>query len=323
MDVFCIGMYRSGSTWQYHVVGHLLENHCGGRRLGIVTGPEYARAPAGDADSWRVLKTHAAHPAFAEALTSGRALAVYSYRDLRDVAYSLMHKFAAPFEEIVERKNLLHVCLDNDAFWTAQPRTLCQRYETIMAEPAASVAELASHLGIELGAGEAVAVAEEYSLKANVWRTIELANRLREEGVDLDDPANAIHFDGQTLLHWNHIRSGRVGSWREEAKPRELAVLAGVCGAWLIARGYEPDLGWALPALGHFQAELAATQQALHEARAELARQSWQLRELHEATPVALGLARRFHKLSARYPRLAATLKRLLRPLVAEAAERC
>ncbi len=319
MDVFCIGMYRSGSTWQYHVVGHLLEKHRDARRLGIVTGPEYARAASEQADAWRVLKTHAGHPAFAEALASGRALAVYSYRDLRDVAYSLVHKFAEPFEEVVERKHWLHVCLDNDAFWTAQPRTLCQRYETITAEPARAVEELASHLGVELAEGEAASVAEAYSLKANVWRTIELANRLREEGVDLDDPANALRFDGQTLLHWNHIRAGRTGGWRQEASPRELAVLAGVCGAWLIARGYEPDLAWALPALEHFQGELAATQQALHEARAELARQTAQLRELYETTPVALGLAKRYHKLSARYPRLAATLKRLLRPLAAKA----
>src|SRR5690242_3213167 len=52
MDVFCIGMYRSGSTWQYHIVGHLLEKHRGGRRLGIVTGPEYARAAPGAPDGW-------------------------------------------------------------------------------------------------------------------------------------------------------------------------------------------------------------------------------------------------------------------------------
>jgi hypothetical protein len=322
MDVFCIGMYRSGSTWQYHVVSHLLEQHRGGRRLGIVTGPEYARTARGEPGEWRVLKTHAGHPAFAEALASGRALAVYSFRDLRDVAYSLMHKFAGSFEEIVERKNLLHVCLDNDAFWTSQPRTLTQRYETIMTEPVPSVQALAVHLGIELSEGEAQAVAEEYSLKANAWRTIELANRLREEGVDLEDPANTIRFDRQSLLHWNHIRSGRVGGWRAEAAPRDLAVLAGVCGTWLIARGYEPDLAWALPALAHLQGELEATQRALHEARTEVARQTRQMQELHEATPVALGLAQRFHKLSARYPRLAATLKRLLRPLAGNAPAR-
>jgi hypothetical protein len=312
MDVFCVGMYRSGSTWQYDVVSHLLEKHRGGRRLGFVTGEEFATLRGQGAGGWRVLKAHDAHPAFAAALARGRALAVYSFRDLRDVAYSLLHKFGGPFEEVIERQHRLHLCLDNDAFWTARPRTLCQRYEEFLARPAAAALALAGQLGVELSGGEASALAEEYSLRANLWRTVELANRLRGEGVDLDDPANAQRWDGQTLLHWNHIRAGRVGGWRAEATPRELAVLAGICGGWLIARGYEPDLAWALPAVEHFRGELAATQQALHRARAELARQGRELQQLHALGPAALGLARRFHELSLRYPRLAATLKRVL-----------
>jgi hypothetical protein len=312
MDVLCVGMYRSGSTWQYDVVTHLLEKHRGGRRLGFVTGEEYAALRGQNADSWRVLKAHDAHPAFAEALAARQALAVYSFRDLRDVVYSLVHKFGDSFEEVIERRHWLHLCLDNDAFWTARPRTLCQRYEEIMERPAAAALALAGHLGIELAAGEAAALADEYSLKANLWRTVELANRLRGEGVDLDDPGNAQRWDEETLLHWNHIRAGRVGGWRAEATPRELAVLAGICGAWLIARGYEPDLTWAMPAVEHFRSELAATQRALHETRAELARQRRELEQLQALGPVALGVAQRFHELSVRYPRLAATLKRVL-----------
>jgi hypothetical protein len=241
-------------------------------------------------------------------------VAVYSYRDLRDVAYSLLHKYGGSFEAVIERQHRLHLCLDNDAFWTARPRTLCQRYEEIMAAPAAAVAALAAHLGIDVTDAEAAALAEEYSLRASLWRTVELANRLRGEGVDLEDPGNAQRFDGETLLHWNHIRAGRVGGWREEATPRELALLAGICGEWLKERGYEADLSWALPAVTHFREELEATQRALHEARAELARQALQLQELQALGPVALGLARRLHAASLRYPRLAGTLKRLLGP---------
>jgi hypothetical protein len=309
MDVLCVGMYRSGSTWQYDVVSHLLEAR-GGRRLGFVPGEEYADRHE-EADGWRILKAHDRHPAFAEALAAGRAVAVYSYRDLRDVAYSLLHKFGALFEEVIERRHRLHLCLDNDAFWTAQPRTLCQRYEEILAAGAAAVAALAAHLGLDVTDAEAAALAEEYSLLANLWRTVELANRLRGEGMDLEDPDNAQRFDAETLLHWNHIRAGRIGGWRTEATPRELAVLAGICGEWLKARGYETDLAWALPAVEHFRAELAAAQQALHETRAELAQQARQLQEVQALGPVALGLARRLHAASLRYPRLAATFKRL------------
>jgi hypothetical protein len=304
MDVLCVGMYRSGSTWQYAVVSHLLESHRAARRLGFVTGAEYAGlAPAG---GWRVLKAHDGHPAFAAALAAGRALAVCSYRDLRDVAYSLLHKFGEPFEEVVERKGLLRLCLANDEFWAAQPRALRQRYEAITAGPAAAVEALAAHLGVRLGEGEAAEMAEEYSLRANLWRTVELANRLRERGTDLEADPRTQCWDERTLLHWNHIREGRVGGWREQATPRERAVLAGACGSWLVARGYERDDSWLLPAVGPLRRELAAAQGALREARAELA-------ELRRLGPAALGLARRVHALAVRHPGLARAARRLLR----------
>ena len=43
-DVICAGMYRACSTWQYEVVGHLVEQRLKGRRLGYVTGDGYSRA---------------------------------------------------------------------------------------------------------------------------------------------------------------------------------------------------------------------------------------------------------------------------------------
>ncbi|HYT88839.1 MAG TPA: sulfotransferase domain-containing protein [Gemmataceae bacterium] len=312
MDVFCVGMYRAGSTWQYEVVSHLVEGHLDGSRLGFLTGEQYASQSRGEEARWRVLKAHDKHPAFAAALAEGRALAVYAYRDLRDVAYSLMHKNGASFEDVVERKDLLHLCLANDAFWADQPHTLSQRYEEIMAAPAAAVVVLAAHLGMHLDNGAAEAVVGEYSLEATRRRTAEFTAHLHEQGVDLEAPTNAHRWDEKTLLHWNHIRDGRSGSWRAQATPRELAVLAGICGKWLIARGYERDLTWALPGLGYFAAELEAARQALAETRVELAEQARELEEVRRLGPVALGIARHFHRLSVRHPRLSAAVKRLL-----------
>jgi hypothetical protein len=315
MDVLCVGMNRAGSTWQYDVVSHLVERHHGGRRLGFVkTGADYAdlqrREPADGA--WRVLKSHDGHPQFAAALAEGRALAVYCYRDLRDVAFSLAHKCSSTFEYVVEDRRFLHTCLANDRFWTAQPRTLTQRYEDLMAELAAHVTALATHLGITLAKGEAAAVAEEFSLKANLWRTIELTNRLRERGLDLEQAGDEQSQDKQTLLHWNHIREGRVGGWRDQATSRQVAVLAGICGSWLVERGYEADDSWALPVFGHVRRELEATQQQLRDLNLELDERNKQLNSLEQLGPVALGLARRVHHLSMYFPRLTATVKRLL-----------
>jgi hypothetical protein len=165
---------------------------------------------------------------------------------------------------------------------------------------------------VSLDPSAAEAIAAEYSLEANRRRTAELAERLRRQGVDLEVPASAHLWDERTLLHWNHLRTSEGGGWRERATPRELAVLAGVCGPWLVARGYERDAAWALPGLQHLSAELGAALQALAEARAGLARQVSALEEVRRLGPVALGLARRFHRLSVGLPWLSGAIKRLL-----------
>lgn len=319
MIVLCAGMQRSASTWQYDVVSRLVEHHRCGRRLGFFqTGDDFAEFLRTHADlpAWAVVKTHRQHPFFAELLASGRAAAVYSYRDLRDVAFSLAHKCGCSFEEIVERRGGLHDCLADDHFWTAQPRTLVQRYEDAIADPAAGVAAIAGHLGIDLEPGEAAAVAEEYSLTANTWRTVELKQRLLGAGVILDNPANAHHKDERTLLHWNHIREGNAGGWREQATPRQIALLAAICGTWLKERGYELDDTWALPALAAMQSELADAQFRLDELRRELQAARGENVAYKQLGPVALAVARRLHTLSVRYPRLRALVKRFTSAII-------
>jgi hypothetical protein len=240
MDVLCVGMYRACSTWQYDVMAHLLERHRDGQRLGYLTGEDYAALgdPEGTASCWRILKSHEGHRRFADVLATGRARAVYAHRDLRDVVFSLMHKRGVGFDDVV-RRGMLHQILVNDHFWLRQPGVLVQRYEDLIAQPAAAVAQLADHLGIVLAAGEAEETAREYSFQANRARVLHLRARLRASRVELEPPANSQLCDRRTLLHWNHLREGRVGDWRIVATPRQHAILARIGNRWLRARGYE------------------------------------------------------------------------------------
>jgi hypothetical protein len=165
-----------------------------------------------------------------------------------------MHKFRASFDDIIKNR-LLEGCLANDASWTSQPNVCCQRYEAIVADPVRAITELAGHLRLSLAASEAEDLAKEYSFEANQQRTNALRNRLTAEGVDLSKRDNTLVSDPHTLLHWNHLRGGRDGSWREQASLQQRQELAKLCGDWLIARGYERDGIWAEPveALQSFQ----------------------------------------------------------------------
>jgi hypothetical protein len=235
-------MYRACSTWQYEVIAHLIEKHWNGVRLGYLTGEKFSAFDDVWADRacWSVLKSHEGDQRYAARIADGRALAVYAYRDIRDVVFSLMHKRRVSFETLF-RQGMIHQILVNDRFWRAQPGVLCQRYEELIADPVAAVEQIAAHLGLALGPGEAVAVAAEYSFQANQRRTETMGLRLRAEGVDLDDPTNVQYYDSRTLLHWNHMREGRPGNWRELATPRQRAILARLCDRWLAENGYQTD----------------------------------------------------------------------------------
>jgi hypothetical protein len=237
-------MYRACSTWQYEVAAHLVERFRGGCRLGYVSGDAYAalRSSNGSTGAWRVLKSHEGHPAFRAALRSGQALALYAIRDVRDVVYSMLHKRRVDFESFV-RQGMVHQILANDREWTRPGRRprLDQRYESIIVDPARAVAEVAGFLGLELDRAEAAELASEYSFEANRRRAERTADALRAAGVDLEDPSNSIVHDEATLLHWNHIRQGRVGDWRDRAVPSERYVLACLTNGWLHTHGYAPE----------------------------------------------------------------------------------
>lgn len=295
MYVFCVGMYRSCSTWQYDVAAHMLERHRGCRRLGYLTGLEFdrldRREPPG-AD-WPILKSHEVSLAIARKLRRGKGRALYAHRDLRDVVYSMLHKRGWTFDRFLAAGNL-HQILANDRFWRSRPGVMTQSYDDLIRDPEAGVRQIAAFLEIGLAEGEAAAIAAEYSREANKARTERFRDQLVAQGIDPTDPANRLACDPHSLLHWDHVRGPSAPTWRQLATPRERLILARLCGDWLIANGYERDDSWA------------------REGSREPIAGRWRL---HAGVSLALGRAR-FHgglqQLSFRYPRTSATVKRCL-----------
>ena len=50
-----------------------------------------------------------------------------------------------------------------------------------------------------------------------------------------------MRHDPETLLHGNHLRSGRGRRLAEAPGPEHLATLSAIGGDWLVRRGYEED----------------------------------------------------------------------------------
>jgi hypothetical protein len=324
-------MYRAGSTWQYNVVSHLVEMFGMGRRIGFCNDGKSFLTHAADnpsQDEFLVLKTHDYHLEFANALTEGRALGVYIYRDLRDVAYSFTHKYLGRFEDIVAETRFLAQAIQNDEFWRSQPRVLCQRYETVIQDAVTPILELAKHLGFSLSTELAESVAREYSFAANFKRTRAVLEQCEALGLNLRDPQNALHHDDSTLFHWNHLREGRSGGWQEEATEEEIIVLLAACGDWLIRRGYESDFSWAtgnrdfdrvewairglVQAHEHDSSEILKLRRKVAELNAHLELQA-RLGEREVLSPFLRNEALKLQGILGRHPTLRALLKFLLR----------
>jgi len=232
--VIACGMYRSGSTWQYNAAYQVLRERGTVERLGVVDGADLRWARGGPAI---LAKWHEPDDQYAAWLRDGRALGIYSYRDLRDVAFSMAHKLGVSFEELVAAGWLERIQAA-DAFWRSLPNVLVQRYEALVADRDAAVAEIADHLGVACSAAARDRIAAETSREAHAAQAEAFRARLEASGIDLSDPANALLSDPETELHWNHIRHGTTG-WQQMATPEQQRVLDERCGDWLRANGYE------------------------------------------------------------------------------------
>ena len=239
MLVLCVGMYRACSTWQYGVVGALLEKHRSGQRLGFVEGIRFAEKQAENPriSEWAVLKAHDYHDHFGDLLASGEALGFYSYRDLRDAVSSYVHKTGTDLPTLIDR-GFIDLCLNNDRLWRSQPGILVQNYHDLINDPACGVEQIARHLGIQLEAGEANLVAEELSWEANRRKVEAMSAKLRDQGHNLV-AQDFTKFDPVSLFHWNHIRSTDPVGRPDGDDFRQRATVERLCHPWLVAHGFE------------------------------------------------------------------------------------
>lgn len=247
MIVFCAGMYRSGSTWQFQVATEICLRK-GLTRQKVAPGKEYleneqkVQAIQPIDGNVQVYKLHHASPHAAKLIDGGHAKCLYSYRDLRDVAFSLGHRIKVPFDVIIE-EHIPQIIVNHD-FWTSMSNLFVQKYEDWVRDSVPYVRRIASHLGVLLTDTEASEIAGQYSVQENRKR-----------------------------IPW-HLRKADSGGWRTEATPEQVMQLARACGDWLVDKGYETERWWS--EMARLEREIRKAKHGLAQAQDELARLRWQ-----------------------------------------------
>jgi hypothetical protein len=236
--LYCVASIpHSGSTWLYQVTTSLLQ----------LSGPLLTGGFAVESQhlQWgrrSVYKFHGPHHVAGHAVRSGAGRLLYSYRDMRDIAYAWMHKAQKPFSVFIQYELPRH--LSWDKFWTALPITYCMRYEDFWGNSLACVRAIAEALRVQASDDQLIEIDQLYSFEQNVQRAEAAKQRLTAAGIPLTGELSACPWRHQDLLHWNHLRTGQVGVWREAASEEELQQLALALTPWLIAHKYESDENW-------------------------------------------------------------------------------
>lgn len=272
MIVFCSGMKRSGSTWQYNAVCRILATAGRVEAVGFLADDElevrrsellnWARNP----DTLFVVKTHAIAELLFPGLADGAIRTTYTCRDIRDVAASAKKQFRASGPRLI---TILDEALEAYAQVAGLSGALLQRYESFTCDPQAAVEELARYFDVPLSKEACTEIVEACSVKTmkriaddtsaslrkrlfkafwHLSRRLPIKPLLLKCGFPLPlwiRIRNRVRpYDNETLLRPGHVSEsgGAPGQWRHTLTPEEIQTIDTRYASWLRAYygGTEP-----------------------------------------------------------------------------------
>jgi hypothetical protein len=228
---------RSGSTLQYQLTTHLIEEKKLGKRVPWVPPenfPELKDHLRGY-EGWKVFKTHKLTEEIANEFSQNNAVGVFIYRDLRDAFVSIMRKKETSFRKIYSG-NFLNANVKNFYKWTGLPKILVSKYETVIMDLPNEVQRIAEHLNISVTKKECEQIASKYNIEKQLKRIEKLKNK---ENVEFDLTNRGTRFDIHSNLHEDHIVSGIPGEYTDVLSERQIRKIEKLIGNWLDENGYD------------------------------------------------------------------------------------
>jgi hypothetical protein len=234
MWIFCGGMLRSASTLQYQIASEIVEFYGLGERVTWYPHEEHQKIiDAQNAFShYKVFKSHSYSTQINQEFKKRNALGLYIFRDIRDVLSSMKEKNGCDYSDD-QIATMTKQLMKNHFLWTESGHTYVSKYEIVLSDLVSEIRNIANHLD--------VAVDEHFA--TNMASQLSLENQKNAIAACADSPSivtvNAHNrYDPHSLLHLNHISSGKVGRYKENLSFKQIGIINDLAQFWLLSNGY-------------------------------------------------------------------------------------
>ncbi|MBN8997685.1 MAG: hypothetical protein J0H94_20940 [Rhizobiales bacterium] len=225
MIVYALGLHGSASTWLYNVIRSVLDRGLGGAEG--VASPNWAAAETRLTRRARnyVVKGHIIEPPTLWLAAAAGVRFVYSVRDPRDAAFSLMSRLGGS-----EASCAVEIVRSIASLGTAAAACpgLAFAYETRFFESAEAIHRIARFLDVDFREEEAAGIFDKYRPEA-VRRFVATMDSIEPHRRILDE-AGRVVGDHVTMFNHRHIGTGESGRWREFREPFRAAIDAAFSG---------------------------------------------------------------------------------------------
>ncbi|MEG4577156.1 sulfotransferase domain-containing protein [Microcoleus sp. N3A4] len=243
MWIFCCGMYRSASTLQFQLTVQIVERTAVGKQIPWVESKHFPEIYAQYANytGLKVFKIHICTDFITSELIKKNVKSVYIIRDIRDVYASSIKQRLKTFEQLWG-EGFLNKCLDNYKKWTAFPEVLVSRYEKVIVDLPTEVERIAEHLDIPLTSKQCKEIAFEYTIEKQLKRIEEFKKCFCNQVPYIEEGKSIVNYhDSRSLLHINHIDSGKIGRWKEDLSQNQVARIENQVKTWCLENNRKLD----------------------------------------------------------------------------------
>lgn len=244
MWIFCCGMYRSASTLQFQIAARLVKDAGLGEQVGWIDWKRFpeVRLKYANSQGLKVCKSHVCCEPIISEFLNNNAKGIYIHRDIRDVYASSINQMQKSFDELWS-EGFLERCLDNYKTWTTLPQVLVSKYEEVIDNIPKEVKRISEHLEIHLFPKQYQKIASDYTTATQQKRIASFKEALLQMPMihEKKDRKIVDYHDEESLLHINHIDSGKVGRWSGDLSVNQVEQIDNKVLSWCRKNQYSPS----------------------------------------------------------------------------------